>query len=297
MYVGDPGNAADSPSTNCYAEDCGAVSYGYYISKYEITNAQYTAFLNAKAKADPLGLYNPSMGTEEQGGIKRGGSSGNFTYSLKPGFANKPVGYVSLHDSWRFANWLHNGRGSGDTETGAYTLLGGTAIPSNAGTVFRNIGANVFLPSESEWYKAAYYDPATASYYAYPARSNAQTLCSLPTAAANRANCGAVANGVTDAGAYTGSPSPSGTFDQGGNVFERNEEIVEPDVRGARGGSWDAAADSLSASMPFAASAITESDRVGIRIATLVPEPGAADAWMAALAVLAGLQRRQARNH
>ena len=37
-----------------------------------------------------------------------------------------PVNYVDFYDALRFANWMNNGQGNGDTETGAYTLLGGT---------------------------------------------------------------------------------------------------------------------------------------------------------------------------
>jgi hypothetical protein len=40
VEVGDPGNAADTPSTNCLAASCGSVGYAYFISKYETTNAQ-----------------------------------------------------------------------------------------------------------------------------------------------------------------------------------------------------------------------------------------------------------------
>jgi hypothetical protein len=36
--VGNAGNAADT-ATNCYAARCGSVSYDYYVSRYEVTNA------------------------------------------------------------------------------------------------------------------------------------------------------------------------------------------------------------------------------------------------------------------
>ena len=38
--VGNAGNAADTPSSNCYGASCGSVAYDYLISKYEVTNAQ-----------------------------------------------------------------------------------------------------------------------------------------------------------------------------------------------------------------------------------------------------------------
>ena len=70
------------------------------------------------------------------------------------------MSYVSCFDALRFANWLHNGQGSSDTENGAYTLLGGTPMPTNGASVTRKPAATLVLPSEDEWYKAAYFDPA-----------------------------------------------------------------------------------------------------------------------------------------
>jgi formylglycine-generating enzyme len=166
--IGNAGNAADTPPSNCFAAGCGSVAYDYQISMYEVTNAQYVELLNAKAASDPLGLYNTSMGSNATyGGITRSGVSGSYTYAVKSGFADKPVTFVSFYDSLRFANWLNNGQESGDTETGSYTLLGGTATPSNGTTVTRNGGANIVLPSENEWYKAAYYSPGGV-YFDFP---------------------------------------------------------------------------------------------------------------------------------
>ena len=147
VTVGDPGNAPDTEVMSDGTTGYGSVADVYRISKYETTNAQYAEFLNAKAASDPLGLYNTSMGSPTFGwdGITRSGSSGSYSYSAIAGRENRPVNYVSFYDSLRFSNWLHNGQGSGDTETGAYTLLGGTPIPSNGSTVTRNAGANIFL--------------------------------------------------------------------------------------------------------------------------------------------------------
>src|SRR5262249_31364567 len=157
--------------------------------KYEVTNAQYVEFLNAKAKSDPLGLYNTNMGPDVQfGGITRSGTSGTYSYSAIAGRGEMPVSNVSFFDALRFANWMNNGQGSGGTESGSYTLLGGTPTPSNGTTVSRNPGAIIVLTSESEWYKAAYYDPSSATYFDYPASSDTQTTCARPTATANRAN-------------------------------------------------------------------------------------------------------------
>ena len=178
VAVGNANNAADTPSANCWAANCGSVDHAYSISKYEVTNAQYAEFLNAVGQNGAItrALFNASMHNNPNGGIVQSGVSGSFTYTAFPGFENKPVNFVSFYDSLRFANWLHNGQGDGDTETGAYTLLGGTAIPSNGLTVTRNPGASVFLPSENEWYKAAYYSPGGV-YFDYPAGTDNAIEC------------------------------------------------------------------------------------------------------------------------
>src|SRR4030095_14984791 len=115
-FVGSPENLADQTGF-------GAVSYTYLIGTYEVTNSQYAEFLDAKAaSSDPFSLYNTEMGDGLFGGITRTGGSGSYVYSPISGRADMPVNYVSLIDALRFANWLSNGQGSGDTETGAYTL-------------------------------------------------------------------------------------------------------------------------------------------------------------------------------
>jgi formylglycine-generating enzyme len=286
--IGNPNNPGDS--YYCGPNPCGAVPYAYSIGTYDVTNAQYVEFLNAKAASDPLGLYNLSMGSG-YGGITRGGSSGSYTYTAITGRADMPVNYVSFFDSLRFANWMNNGQGSGDTETGAYTLLGGTALPSNAYTVTRNAGASIVLPSESEWHKAAYYNPVSTSYFAYPAGSNTPTTCSTPTATANSANCNNAVGDLTPVGSYTGSASPYGTFDQGGNVYQWNEAIIFGSARGIRGGTFFSGADSLAALFPFIFDDPSSEYRsTGFRLA-MVPEPSTGLLVLAGLLGLAGWRR------
>jgi formylglycine-generating enzyme required for sulfatase activity len=293
--VGNPGNAPDT-ATNCLGGGCGAVAYNYYISKYDVTNAQYADFLNAvdPSGSNTLGLFSSGMSTDaSNGGITNTGSAGSV-YQVKPGFANDPVTYVSFYDALRFANWLNNGQGIGSTETGAYMLLGGTAIPSNGTTVVRNPGGNIFLPSENEWYKAAFYNPATSSYFAYPGGSNTPPVCAAPGATPNTANCGNVVGHPTPVGAYTSSASTYGTFDQGGNVFQWDEQIVDggPGLgleRNIRGGFWEGPVPSkfiLYADVPT-----DESPSIGFRVASLVPEPGTGLLVMAGVLGLAVARR------
>ena len=162
------------------------------------------------AKADPNALYNTTMASSGagHGGITRSGSPGDYAYSAVAGRENLPVNYVSFYDALRFANWLHNGQpvgpqGPGTTETGAYAI---TAQGIADNSIARNAGATVALASEDEWYKAAYYDAAGASYFDYPAGTDTASACAPPGATANTANCG-VAGGIPGAGNLTAAGS------------------------------------------------------------------------------------------
>ena len=250
VTVGNAGNAAD---TTGY----GAVVYEYQIGKYEVTNAQYGAFLNAKASTDSYGLYNTSMSSY---GITRSGSSGSYTYLVTGALADRPVVYVSWYDAARFANWLANGQGSGDTETGSYTLNGATT----SGIITSNAGATIYIPTEDEWYKAAYYNGANSTYSLYPNGQN-----TITTADANYANS---VGSSTDVGTYSGDPSFYGTFDQGGNVWEWNDGVIDSS-RGRSGGTWSSVAIDLLATSDRDPSAPRSENRlIGFRVAS-VPEP------------------------
>ena len=84
------------------------------------------------------------------------------------------------------------------------------------------------IPSEDEWYKAAYYmsDPgAPGSYYDYPTSSDTVpgTTMTDPDPGNNATYAGLTIGALyyrTEAGAHENSDSPYGTFDQGGNVNE-----------------------------------------------------------------------------
>jgi formylglycine-generating enzyme required for sulfatase activity len=250
VAVGNAGNAAD---TTGY----GAVAYAYQIGKYEVTNAQYGAFLNAAAKTDNYALYNSNMSSL---GISRSGSSGSYTYSVTTALANRPVVYVSWFDAARMANWMVNGQGNGSTETGAYTLNGATSGVSFT----KNAGAQVYIPTENEWYKAAYYNAANTSYSLYPNGQN-----TITTADANYNNS---VGSTTNVGTYSGDPSSYGTFDQGGNVWEWNDEVIDSSSRWLRGGSFNNNESNLRASYRVNYDPTFENNRVGFRVAS-VPEP------------------------
>jgi formylglycine-generating enzyme len=290
--VGNPGNANDPATGNLY----GGVAYTYNIGKYDVTVGQYTAFLNAVAATDTYGLYSPSMASDLNiAGIARNATPSGFTYRVI-GSPNHPITYVSWGDAARFANWLDNGQpglggpavpqNAASTEDGAYFLNGAT---SNAALeqVLRKAGAQWFIPSESEWYKAAYYDPVAGHYWKYATGTNTTPTSAPPGSRPNTANffdsvkgyavTGATSNDpaqnyLTDVGAYTASVSPYGTFDQGGDVSQWNETLIGGTRRATRGGSWGFDSSNLSAGFLAASFPASEGNNLGFRVAS-VPEP------------------------
>jgi formylglycine-generating enzyme required for sulfatase activity len=298
VTVGDAGNAAD-PTTGY-----GAVAYEYQIGKYEVTNAEYTAFLNAvdPEGANANGVYNVEMGSNARSGIAyTAGAASGAKYTIRTSMGDKPVNQVSWYDAARFTNWLHNGQGSGSTETGAYTLSG------NTGIITKNEGATVYLPSEDEWYKAAYYDPTTGAgggdnYWAYATQSNtaptvgtANSTGVISNPGANVANYNTVADWNGQDGNVTtvssaGAGNYFGTADQAGNVNEWTD-AVSSSSRLMRGGSFYVNPEALAAR--YFDTPIAEAGSIGFRVASVpVPEPSA---FIPAMLICVGVLMRRRR--
>ena len=204
-----------------------------------MTNFQYAIFLNAvAATSDTFGLYNTGM-YGSQGGILRGESNGEFQYVVKSSWGDRPVNYVDIYDSMRFLNWLENGQPTGEqdastTEDGAYTI---TQEGVDLHNITRNPDSIYTLPTENEWYKAAYHEPGASvnSYWAYSTRSD-----TLPTpgsvdingnmeSGSNIANysSGGVLAKVLNAG--PDSESFYGVADMTGHLWEWTESIITPE--------------------------------------------------------------------
>lgn len=282
VTVGNPGNLGDAQPDGTF----GSVGYDYRIAKHEVTAGQYTVLLNAVAATDTYALYETNMWTHPEGcKIERIGLPGSYSYSVAPDWAHRPVNFVSFGDALRFANWLHNGQPTGvqdlsTTEDGSY-FLNGMAADHQLEDVVREPDATWVVPSEDEWYKAAYHanDGVTGSYFNYPmgidvGPSNDLTDPDPGGHATYFRNPDDFTIGApyyrTEAGAHENSASPYGTFDQGGNVMEWNESIPLFDGRGLRGGAYLWGSDLLAAwSRPIEYHSSDEFSDIGFRVAEL----------------------------
>lgn len=258
--VGNPGNAGEESGDGNGGDGgpvrvCGSVGYSYKIGKFEITTAQYAEFLNAVATTDAYGLYDARMGdgSTVACNIVRSGSPGVYSYAVPDGWQDRPVNFVSWGSAARFANWLTNGQPTGPqglptTEGGSYFLNG--AI-SNAVllAVERKPNARFVIPTEDEWYKAAYHktNPVTGGYWDYPTRTDVAPGRDMSegTNPGNNANFFGdpypidAPHYMTIVGQFSLSTGPYGTFDQGGNVWEWNEQLFPSQpYRCVRGGAF-----------------------------------------------------------
>lgn len=214
----------------------GAVRYEYFVGTYEVTNTDYAIFLNTVASlGDPYGLYHPGMADHKMGGIVRRGEGTErspYSYQVKPGMARMPVNFVSVYDCIRYLNWMTNGYLTSGTEWGSYTITDGGP---DSGMIGARLGSGPWvLPTEDEWYKAAYYDPRKGmrgGYWNYAVRGD-----ELPGSGASAT---ALAGGFVEVGTtFHLRTTTYGTYDQGGNAWEWTE-TKNGLGRVVRGIGWD----------------------------------------------------------
>jgi formylglycine-generating enzyme len=250
--IGNAGNAADTTSY-------GAVPYQYRIGKYEISQ-------DAITKATASGMANVTAG---------------------PWTGNQPAAKISWYEAAAFVNFLNTNSG----KPAAYDLTFSNGSWSMAlwsseqawtagGTnLYRNKDAFYFLPSENEWYKAAYYNPAGSNYFLYPTASS-----SVPTAVASGTNAGSAvyfgAEGSVPAiVASAGGLSPYGTMGQGGNIFEWNESAFDgsnslaSEFRSFRGGEWRNTESWLRSSSQNDTGPTDQWYGIGFRVASVASSP------------------------
>jgi formylglycine-generating enzyme required for sulfatase activity len=273
----DVGNTTNVDDDTGY----GAVPYNYQIGVHEVSESMITAANTAGS----LGLTQDTRG------------------------ADKPSTNISWNEAARFVNWLNTsqnhqaaydfatqpGEMGYDPNENITLWSTGDAWQMGGENLFRHKDAHYFLPSEDEWYKTAYYDGSTSTYFDY-----ANGKDTAPTAVASGTGADtAVYNGQVGPADImnAGGLSPYGTMAQNGNVWEWAESgFVAPNDSAAesrvlRGGDWDSTSDDLQSSFRNDFTPSVEDFLNGFRVAA-VPEPSTL--WMM-LAGAIGLMIRRKR--
>ena len=203
--IGNVGNTGDTANTVNGANP-GAVNYEYSIGTYEVTSDQWAAVAGFDALVEDN--------------------------SNDPWTGSQPTANASWYEAAKFANWLT----SGDALQGAYGFSDATTFTGvDRDTALTTFGTIYVLPTEDEWYKAAYLKSDGSGYTLYA------TGDSVPTAGTD-ANYNDANTAPWNVG--SGSVENNGTYDMGGNVWEWGESAYsggEPtggESRVLRGGLW-----------------------------------------------------------
>jgi formylglycine-generating enzyme required for sulfatase activity len=196
------------------------------------------------------------------------GNDGGYSYSAYYTGAQRPTGNVSWYEAAQFCNYLT----SGDKSKGAYLFSGNNTNPGyyqgiNRTAAQTTYGITYVLPTEDEWYKAAYYKPNGSGYSLY---SNGLNTIPAPDDGWNYAGGGYVEPWSVGTGTIY-AMEQNGTFDMMGNVWELNETTTHNGHRVIRGGACFETANVLSLSY-YIQDPADELGEFGFRVAS-VPEP------------------------
>ena len=326
VTIGAPGNAAwpGNGSSNDRAAGKGGVGYEYRMGRFEVTTTQWAQFLSA-ARGRPASEAIPFLSNQNYwGGMVDPTYHGPGTrYIAQPGFGMTPVGNISWRTAAIYCNWLHNNQ---STDRSAF--MGGAYDVSTFGSVgqssvftdqlTRSPGAKFFIPSISEWVKAAHYDPnrngpGQGGYWQYSITSDTAPVYAPPGILVNgRAGQSNSYDAFSNPqfpgyspfaiplGAYSTVQSPWGLLDTASGTQEWEEDAAiaaggSPVARWSDGSAWggnDGFApvldriSSISNDYPSA-----DDPEYGFRIAAAIPAP--TEATLFILGITCSLRRRR----
>jgi formylglycine-generating enzyme required for sulfatase activity len=262
VTIGNLGNANDGMSGGgLYFSPYGAVTYGFRMGVTEAPQDWIT-------KATNSGLTDVGAGA--------------WT-------GDQPAANITWYEAAAFVNWLNTSTGHQAaydlTFSGSWSMnlwTGAEAWQLGGENLFRHKDAFYFLPSEYEWYKAAFHknDGATGNYWDYGTAGD-----STPTAVGSGTDMGTAVyqGGVTSPASVFGNGGLSayGTRGQSGNVWEWNESAadgsnnVASENRVRRGGGFSDPELALRSTSRSALSPTVAGSAIGFRVAS-VPEPSSA---------------------
>ena len=207
VTIGNPGNAANT-------RGFGAVGYEYQIGKYEVTHGQWNAFTVTIGAPTGNDYDGQSPYDADQSGNPA--DAYGFDQSL---VNNLPTNNLSWFEAAQFCNYLT----SGDKSLGAYLFSGDNTNPGDFLNIDRDSAVSAYgiayvIPTEDEWYKAAYYTGSGYSTYA----NGSDTI----PPADNGWNYGGGLYGSYSWYVGTGTMEQNETFDMMENIIEWNETLV-----------------------------------------------------------------------
>lgn len=271
----------------------GGVNHRYRIAKTEVTNRQWYEFVLAYAPfVSPQAAHSnvfTGVGiiTSSGGGYVLGEESAEFGAT------------VGMRYATRYVNWLHNNKvnEAWAFESGVYDTSTFGSVSGSSSQITdqreRSEGARYFLPTWDEWTKASHFDPnrygeGQEGYWLYPYSSDAALVAGVP------GTPGAQTNGGTFVSypilSYSEFVTPWGLFDASGSVTEWMETFVSSTGRAADSSgpltSVNTLSDRISNRLGGTASTLH-----GVRIASIIPGPGAP--MLALTALLAARTRRR----
>ena len=273
------GNPPDSNTLSWYHGPRGAVSYAYYMGKYEISRSMVE-----KVNSDG------ALGITLQDMTSYGGNG-----------ANKPATGISWYEAALFTNWLNTSQGYAPAynfASGSFALWTPSDAGYNSSNRFRNTLARYVLPTRDEWYKSAFFNPSTSTYSYAPDGTNYMPKAVASGTSPNTAVWNNNSRGPGEPADVTlaGGLSPFGTMAQGGNAQEWTESTYrnESDTANNRsvwGGAWDTSGLTSLDEASFTPS--YELYSLGFRIVALsIPEPSSLS-LIALGGAVAALRRRQ----
>lgn len=231
VNIGNPGNADDAGAGGgLYSSPYGGVAYGYRMGKFEISQEQVE-----KASTGGLVGMLPSPHTGAEPTSRNWLQAAAFVNWLNTTTGHQAAYNLTYSGSWSMTLWS-----SGDAwQTGGENR-------------YRHKDAYYFLPSEDEWYKAAYHqnDGMTANYWDYATGSNSvptQELTggTIPGSAVFFDPVAIVNPGDPTDANLAGGLSAYGTMGQNGNLSEWTESDLAGvngsanATRVTRGGAWN----------------------------------------------------------
>ncbi len=256
VMIGDAGNAAD-PANGTY----GDVAYTYQISATEVTIAQFQQAIGAGD-----------------------GDENYWNASPRTVGTNAPATRVSLYEAMKYCNWLN----TGNVNSGYYGN-GGTNMSGLSHDAYAAAnGLTYFLPTEDEWYKAAYYTGTVGDLWSLYANGTDNTPTWGTTDGWNYYNGSSFVNGPPN---YTwtagyGGEEQNSTYNMMGNVWE----WMETSSGVIRGGSYGNSENNLRSSVRSGYGPSSETDGVGFRVVA-VPEPATALSLVLGGLVVTGYRR------